>query len=173
MQTRRVGIPILLTAIFLLAACSGNRGPYVTPVAAECDPNNLITASLVSPLDGSVISSLLPMFEWASPGYTPSNDPQQPGNVLCSTASFNLYLSSGPLFQDDLGGQAGGVPPFETLYTKVWTPGTPLEPGREYRWSVRPVSQGVEGPVSEVRTFFTGPMCDSRQPFRSDPPFPP
>ncbi|MGA2505588.1 MAG: hypothetical protein ABSG01_16020 [Anaerolineales bacterium] len=80
---------------------------------------------------------------------------------LCSTAGFNIYLSSGPSFQDDLGGQAGGVPAFDSLYVKTWTPGTPLEPCREYRWSIRPVSQGVEGPTSEVRTFFTRPMCEA------------
>jgi hypothetical protein len=163
MQTRWVASTILVTIIFILTACSGTRGPGPgpTPNYPECDPNTLISPSLVSPQDGSIISSLSPMFEWASPGYYIANGPQQQGMFLCSTAGFNIYLSSGPSFQDDLGGQAGGVPPFDSLYTKTWTPGTPLEPGREYRWSVRPVSQGVEGAVSEVRTFFTGPTCEA------------
>lgn len=130
-----------------------------TPVYPECDPDFLAAASLVSPTHRSVVSSLQPMFEWASPGYT--LNPPQEGTNLCSTAAFHLYLSSGPYFQDELGGQSYGVPPFETLYTVIWSPDVPLEPGREYRWSVRPISQGVEGPSSEVRTFYTGPACDS------------
>jgi len=160
MKTKWFAVLACLGLSFLLTTCYMNKGPGPTPTPTypTCDPIEMLSPSLVSPHDGSTISSLQPIFEWASPGYTGNgNMPHQ----LCSTASFNIYLSSGPFFQDVLGGQAGGVPPFDSLYTKTWTPGTPLEPGREYRWSVRPVSQGVEGPASEVRTFFTGPNCEA------------
>ena len=137
----------------------GGGGPTPTTTYPECPPETLIPASLVYPQNMGVISNLQPMFEWASPGYsaTPLNEPIN----LCNTEAFHIYLSSGPLFQDVLGGETSGVPPFDSLYTRTWTPGTPLEPGREYRWSITPVSMGVEGPVSDVRTFFTGPACDS------------
>jgi hypothetical protein len=100
------------------------------------------------------------MFEWAYPGYYIANGPQQQGQFRCYTAGFNIYLSSGPYFQDELGASVSGVPGFDTLYTRTWMPATPLQPGHMYKWMIRPVSQDVEGPVSEVRYFFTGPRCD-------------
>jgi hypothetical protein len=157
---------VLLVCIVLVASLGGcqlTKSGQVTrggqPVYPDCDPAYMVSPSLVSPLAGGTISSLQPNFEWAYPGYYIANGPQQQGQFKCKTAGFHVYLSSGPFFQDDLGGQAGGVPGFDTLYTVLWHPGTPLEPGREYRWSLRPISQGVEGPVSEVRYFYTGPAC--------------
>jgi len=146
----------------ILGGCTGTRGGGgATPVYPECDPNYMVPPSLVSPLAGSIIASLEPMFEWAYPGYYIADGPQQQGQFRCYTPGFHLYLSSGPYFQDDLGTQTDGVPAFDSLYTKVWTPETPLEPGMEYHWSIRPISHGQEGPESEQRTFFTGPMCDA------------
>ena len=152
-------ILVSLGFVFLLTACNGRRGLVATDYP-ECDPNTLIPPALVSPQNGSITASLQPMLEWASPGYSNSNDLQEV-RQLCSTSGFNIYLSSGPFFQDDLGGQTGGVPAMNSPYTRTWTPGTPLEPAREYRWSIRPISQGMEGPASEVNTFFTGPSCES------------
>ncbi len=79
MQTKWAGAPILISVIFLLVSCTGTRGPGpgLTPVYPACDPNTLISASLISPLDGSIISSLQPIFKWASPGYYIANGPQQ------------------------------------------------------------------------------------------------
>lgn len=149
-----------VTTVIFLTTCSMPRSGG-TPVYPTCDPAHMIAPSLVYPAAGGTISNLEPLFEWASPGFTP--DPENPGGqILCTTDHFNVYLSSGPFYQDSLGGQADGMPGFDSLYTRTWTPGTPLEPGRVYRWSVRPVSQGVEGPASEVHTFFTGPACDAQ-----------
>ncbi len=100
------------------------------------------------------------MFEWAYPGYYISNAPYNIGKVRCATEAFHISLSSEPHFQDELETSVAGVPGFDTLYTRTWTPATPLQPGRMYRWKIRPFSQGVEGPVSEVHYFFTGPRCD-------------
>ena len=154
--------------VFLLSTCSGRSNPptpFHTPtptqIYSECDPDLLVSPSLVSPNDESITSNLTPMFEWAYPGYTIADESFPDDKQLCSTEGFNIYLSSGPYFADYLGGPVGGVPAMDSFYTKIWTPGTSLEPGRQYRWFVRAVSQDVEGPSSEMRTFFTGPMCDA------------
>jgi hypothetical protein len=156
---------ILLVSLALIVGgtgCTGTRDTRGgTPVYQECGANFMVPPSLIYPQEGSTISSLQPLFEWAYPGYYLFNDGQQQGKYLCFTPGFHLYLSSGPYFQDELGALPGGVPAFDSLYTRTWKPGTPLEPGREYRWSIRPISQGQEGPASEVRTFFTGPSCDA------------
>jgi hypothetical protein len=120
----------------------------------------MVQPSLISPQAGSTSASLQPQFEWAYPGYYISNGPYDVGKVRCATAAFHISLSTGPSFQDELGTSVAGVPGFDTLYTRTWMPAAPLQPGRMYRWKIRPFSQGVEGPVSELRYFFTGPHCD-------------
>jgi hypothetical protein len=151
-----------LTLVFGVLGCTGTRGGGGgTPVFPECGAGYMVPPSLVSPLQGSTISNLQPMFEWAYPGYYIADGPQQQGQFPCYTPGFHLYLTSGPSFQDELGAMPDGVPGFNSLYTRIWTPATPLEPGREYRWSIRPISHGQEGPSSEVRTFFTGPLCEA------------
>jgi hypothetical protein len=161
MKTKWFACLACLGLAIWLAGCMGTRGGGGTPVYPECDPNYMVEPSLVSPIDGNTIASLEPMFEWAYPGYYIANGPQQQGQFRCYTPGFHLYLSSGPFFQDELGTQTDGVPGFDSLYTKIWTPDTPLEPGTEYRWSIRPISHGEEGPSSELRTFFTGPLCEA------------
>jgi hypothetical protein len=130
------------------------------PVYPPCDPNYMVSPSLISPQGGSTVNTLQPNFEWAYPGYYIANGPQQQGHFPCTTEAFHISLSSGPFFQDELGATVGGVPGFNTLYTRTWMPSTPLHPGWMYRWEIRPFSQGIEGPVSEVRYFFIGPHCD-------------
>jgi hypothetical protein len=149
--------------ILWLTACiepqgGGTQSPPADP---ECPADFMVTPSLVSPSAGSIISSLTPMFEWAYPGYYIDTGGQVEEHVGCYTPGFHLYLSSGPFFQDELGTLIDGVPAIDSLYTKIWTPDTPLETGTEYHWSIRPFSHGQEGPSSEVRTFFTGPACES------------
>jgi hypothetical protein len=156
MKTKWFVCLVCLVMVLSLGACGGNKGG--SPSYPACAPALMVSPSLISPLAWGSSASLQPVFEWAYPGY--ANVDQPPGGkMLCSTDGFELSLSSGPYFQDELGGTAGGVPGFDSLYTRTWIPGTPLEPGREYEWKIRPVIQGVEGPVSETRYFFTGPSC--------------
>ena len=143
---------------FALAGCTGTRGVDRGGGYPECEPEYMVPPQLIYPQEGITISSLTPLFEWAYPGYYVVEGGQ--GEIMCSTPGFHLYLSSGPTFQDELGTTVSGVPAFDSLYTRTWTPSTPLTPGQEYRWYIRPISHGEEGPSSEVRTFFTGPACE-------------
>jgi hypothetical protein len=138
-------------------------GPTAVPttVYPDCDPALLIQPSLVFPVENTVVSDLTPLFEWASPGYVIENPSEPDERTLCKTDAFNLYLSSGPFFQDESVEIASGVPGFDSFYTVVWTPDTDLKPGTAYRWYVAPVSQSTEGQESEVGYFFTGPVCEA------------
>ncbi len=145
-----------LVLVVSLGGCGGGGGD--PPTYPPCPTYGMVQPSLISPHEGNVISSLQPMFEWAYPGYYTVNGQQD--KILCSTEGFRLSLSTGPSFQDELGATVAGVPGFDSLYTRTWLPPVPLQAGRMYRWKIWPISQGVEGPVSDVRYFFTGPRCD-------------
>ncbi len=62
-------------------------------------------------------------------------------------------------------GTTGGVPGFDSLYTVIWTPTTPLEPATYYRWYVQPVTATEYGEEqaepSDMGYFFTGPSCEA------------
>lgn len=149
------------SAIWLASCTQQTRGGGGGSTYPECDPYYMVEPSLVSPTEGSVVPSLMPMFEWAYPGYYISTEGQQQGKFLCYTPGFHLYLSSGPDFQDELGTVTDGVPAIDSLYTMIWTPETPLEPGTEYQWRIQPISHGEEGPSSTIYDFFTGPQCEA------------
>jgi hypothetical protein len=153
-----IAMTIWLAGCSLSTANDTSRGG--NPVYPPCDPAVMVQPSLISPQAGSTSASLQPSFEWAYPGYYISNGPYDIGKGRCATAAFHISLSTGPSFQDELGTSVAGVPGFDTLYTRTWMPAAALQPGRMYRWKIRPFSQGVEGPVSELRYFFTGPQCD-------------
>jgi len=146
---------------FWLTACTGTPGTGDAPVYTECDPAYMVAPTLISLPDNAVIQSLQAHFEWEYPGHVIIDTQQQQVITPCNTASFHVHLSSGPYFQDNLGGEDSGAPASFGIYSGTWSTGTILKPGTEYRWSIQPFSQGVDGPISVTRTFFTGPLCDS------------
>ena len=168
MRGRWLLLPVSLGLLLFLCTCSGQSASEPTPVPSPvpttvypwCDPMLLERPQMIFPVDGEVSSDLQPLFEWASPGYT-IDDPSEPDEkTLCKTKGFNIYLSSGPYFQDEIIGFAGGVPGIDSLYTVTWTPSVPLEPATQYLWQVLPVTEGGDAQVSEIEYFFTGPVCD-------------
>jgi hypothetical protein len=68
----------------------------------------------------------------------------------CIPESYRLHLSTGPNFADDMVYAVSGT---------SWTPSSPLESGKEYRWGVEALSGGGTK-FAGYRAFFTGPLCE-------------
>jgi hypothetical protein len=64
----------------------------------------------------------------------------------CIPESYRLHLSTGPNFADDMVYAVSGT---------SWTPSSPLESGKEYRWGVEALSGGGTK-FAGYRAFFTG-----------------
>ncbi|HTX89655.1 MAG TPA: SdrD B-like domain-containing protein [Anaerolineales bacterium] len=121
-------------ALLILAGC--NLG---TPV---CPTGSLQAVTLGSPAMWEIVSSLSPTLSWTYP------------DVTCHPEGYRIELRTGPLFTDDLSGGTGNP-------STLWSPGAPLQPGREYEWAVSPINGTTLGPIAGYRYFFTGPMCDT------------
>jgi hypothetical protein len=87
------------------------------------------------------VDSLEPSLSWSYP------------DASCEPEGYRIDLATGPLFTDDLSGGTGDP-------STLWGPGAPLEPGKEYAWSVQAINDTTLGPVAGKRYFFTGPSCD-------------
>jgi len=114
-------------------------------------PADMLTAPVQdSPANWAVVSSLSPTLSWTftSAGYL--YYPYQYAG--CIPTKFNVNLSTGPGFSDELGGGVAGS-------TNTFTPASPLEPGKEYKWGVFASVEAGSGPYGGSRYFFTGPMC--------------
>ncbi|MCJ7570109.1 MAG: hypothetical protein MUO58_21570 [Anaerolineales bacterium] len=141
------GVLIITLMIVGLAACNY---PLPVPTDELCDPESMSLPNLSAPLDGEVLELLQPHFSWTNP-----ND--------CQLESFQIHVGEDPGME-------------QVLFAEVdfplisWQPSQPLHPGFQYWWRVYPniastprEDGGVDyelGPPSEIRTFFTGPMCD-------------
>jgi hypothetical protein len=105
-----------------------------------CPTESLQAVTLTNPVNWSTVASLNPTLQWTYP------DPS------CTPAGYAVTLRTGPFFLDNLGGGTGDS-------STSWSPGAPLEPGKEYSWGVAPIN-GVElGPFEGSNYFFTGPTC--------------
>ena len=88
----------------------------------------------------AVVNTLSPSLSWSYP------DP------ACNPEGYRIELRTGPLFTDDLSGGTGNP-------STSWSPGSPLQPGREYEWAIQPINGTTLGPIAGYRYFFTGPVC--------------
>jgi hypothetical protein len=123
---------LFLSLVFSLTSCS-------TPV---CSTGSLQSPGLNSPLDFSVVGSLLPELSWNYP---------DPG---CHPQGYRIDLSPDRDFADtSLSGGTGNP-------STSWLPGSNLQPGKEYFWKVAAINDYTLGPASSYRRFFTGPYCD-------------
>jgi hypothetical protein len=130
---------VLVGAIFLLLVSSGcDTTP--TPGLPTCPSAGLQAPVQTGPTMWSVVGSLLPSLAWSYP------------NATCNPQAYAIDLKSGPLFTDHLGGGTGNP-------STSWSPGSPLQPGRVYEWSVRAINGSTLGPPAGYDYFFTGPMC--------------
>ncbi len=128
---------LLLAGIFFGGmALSGCNMPTTT----TCPTADLQAVALGSPAMWAIVDTLSPTLTWTYP------DPS------CNPEGYRIDLHTGPLFTDDLSGGTGNP-------STSWSPGSPLQPGREYSWAIRPINGTTLGPIAGYRYFFTGPMC--------------
>lgn len=115
-----------------------------------CSPDDLVPPEPVSPAHYSMVGtgptegSLTPeLFEWASIGCIPEH--------------YKLRFSPDRHFGIARTGMTDGELVWPAADASF--PQMPLEPATEYFWTVRAWDEGVNGPDSSTRVFFTGPSC--------------
>jgi hypothetical protein len=129
-----IWIFILAGALLLLIILSG-----CTPT---CSNASLQAPVQTGPAMWSVVDSLLPSLSWSYP------------DTSCNPQGYAIDLKTGPFFTDDLGGGTGNP-------STSWSPGSPLQPGKEYSWGVQAINETTLGPYAGYDYFFTGPMCET------------
>jgi len=139
---------LLLSSLFVLGlgltAC--NR-----PSADPCTPADLEPPTITFPGSYSnvgtapTVGTLTPeLLQWE---FAPD----------CVPEHFKLLMSPDRHFGNSRSGKTDGEltwPPSDAPYPQM-----PLEPSTEYFWKVRAWTDGVNGPDSSTRVFFTGPLC--------------
>ena len=118
----------------------GGGGGGGTP--PTCPTTDLQAPILTGPAMWSVVDSLSPSLTWSYPDAT------------CNPQGYAIDLATGPFFTDDLGGGTGNP-------STSWSPGSPLQPGKEYAWGVQAINGTTLGPYAGFSYFFTGPMCNT------------
>jgi hypothetical protein len=144
----KVFICLVFIAAIILSGCDQKqKSPLETDVI--CPPQYLQAPFFVAPPDESFVNTQTALLQWSSP---PVPYPYS-ADGTCHPEYFRLTLQKGPFFQESYGGQVDS-----TVFS--WeTP--PLEIGAEFRWSVRGVTDNVNGPWSGSRSFFVGANCES------------
>jgi hypothetical protein len=128
---------IFLGAVLVLVLLGGcNLGK------PTCPTPGLQAVTLGSPAMWEVVNLLTPTLSWSYP------------DASCNPQGYRIELRTGPLFTDDLSGGTGNP-------STTWSPGSPLQPGKEYEWAVSPINGTTLGPIAGYRYFFTGPACDT------------
>ena len=105
-----------------------------------CATDSLQEVTLLSPAKMGVVDTLEPTLEWSYP------------SSECTPEGYAITMWEGPVMTENIGGGTGNP-------NTQWVPGSPLEPGKQYRWTVAPINGTTLGPVSETFVFFTGPVC--------------
>lgn len=109
-----------------------------------CPTDSLQEVTLLSPAQVSVVDTLSPTLEWSYP------------SAECTPAGYAITLWEGPVLVTNLGGGTGNS-------STSWGPGSPLQPGKQYRWTVAPINGTTLGPASSTGIFFTGPVCTTAE----------
>ena len=119
---------------------SGVDGPESLTFTFHTDPvcavASLVAPDLLTPLDGETVMIGNPEFTWSYPH-------------LCSPEGFHLQISSTPDMSTIVLNADNPDRAFRSFQA-----GIPLDNCDSYFWRVAQVSEGVEGPWSEVREFF-------------------
>lgn len=125
---------VLLLVVFM-TNLTGCTMPLPT-----CPTESLQEVTPLSPAMVSVVDTLNPTLEWSYP------------STECAPAGYAITMWEGPVMTENIGGGTGDP-------STSWGPGSPLEPGKQYRWTVAPINGTTLGPVSDTFIFFTGPVC--------------
>jgi hypothetical protein len=172
MQTKiKVGKYILLILpILIITACNFptfETPPILPTLSADIDtaePVPLATHTnecaleetepidTLAPSEGSVLDILQPTFSWSDPN-------------SCIPRIYRVLISEHPDMDDAIGGYVNG----EILQ---WTIEEPLSSAHQYWWQVLPLyvlvegspeGELIEGKPSQIKTFFTGPLCEEAE----------
>lgn len=127
----------LMCMIVFLIPIAGCNLPLPT-----CPTDSLQQVTLISPAQVSVVDTLNPTLQWSYP------------STECNPEGYAITLWEGPVMTANLGGGTGNP-------STSWGPGSPLLPGRQYRWQVAPINGTTLGPQSDTFIFFTGPSCSA------------
>ncbi len=118
--------------VIALVSCGGG--------SPTCADDALVAPVLGDPAMWGQVNSLTPTLTWTYPDNN------------CHPEGYRIELRTGPSFADDLSGGTGNP-------STSWSPGDPLEPGREYEWGVQAINGTTLGPFAGFHYFFTGPNC--------------
>jgi hypothetical protein len=159
MKSRKIALIVGVTIVTILAftACdvptpTATVIPESTPLPdLTCPPDQLQQPILSGPADHTVVDSLSPILSWEYPR-TPYPSPDSV--TVCVPESFNIDLSKGPFYLENIGGSVTGS-------TNSYLPFSTLESGQTYHWGVGGATAGTNGPFAGYNTFFTGTTCDS------------
>src|SRR5688572_17925936 len=125
----------LFLLVVILVTFTGCTLPLPT-----CPTADLQQVDLVSPIPLSIVDSLNPTLQWTYP------------STECAPEGYAITLWEGPVLITNIGGGTGNP-------STSWGPGSPLQPGKQYRWTVAPINGTTLGPPSSTFIFFTGPAC--------------
>ena len=128
---------VLFLFVIVMVSLTGCNLPLPT-----CPTESLQEVTLLSPAQVSVVDTLNPTLEWSYP------------STECAPAGYAITMWEGPVMTENIGGGTGNP-------STQWGPGSPLEPGKQYRWNVAPINGTTLGPVSDTFIFFTGPVCSA------------
>lgn len=119
-------------------------------VHIACAPEDLTPPDLLFPPPAAEI--WLPDMETILPAEFFTWEP-----IACIPDHYKVLFSHDP----DFGIARSGMTDSETTWPSpdAEYPQMPIEPATEYFWNVRAWTDGVNGPYSDTRVFFTGPSC--------------
>ncbi|NIS82229.1 MAG: hypothetical protein GTO14_18940 [Anaerolineales bacterium] len=116
----------------ILGPHSSSRRFFTGPI---CAPPDFGIPSLVWPMDGEVINTVMPGLDWEWP------------SIGCLPAGYRIDLSTDPSFADtSLSGGTGNP-------STKWFPGDDLLDCMEYHWRVAPITGTTLGDFSETWSF--------------------
>jgi hypothetical protein len=117
-----------------------------------CGPEDLVPPEPIAPGhysyvgDGPTIGTLTPeLFQWDGIGCVPDH--------------YKLLFSTDRHFGMARSGMTDGELVWPSAAAEF--PQLAIEPASEYFWNVRAWTDGLNGPASATRVFFTGPQCAS------------
>jgi hypothetical protein len=128
---------IFLLVLVITAGATGCIGG-----TSVCSNSSLKAAILAAPQNWSVTNDLTPAFTWIYPDST------------CHPEFYRVDLTT-------VEGTPGNWTGTTSSPIPAWSPASPLEPGKEYEWTVWSLNSNYVGPQSLNHFLFTGPMCDT------------
>lgn len=132
MTKRLIYVVLLVIILVSLTSC--------TMPLPTCPTESLQQVTLTSPAQLAVVDSLSPTLQWTYP------------SDECAPEGYAITLWEGPVLITNIGGGTGNP-------STSWGPGSSLQPGKQYRWTVAPINGTTLGPASSTGIFFTGPVC--------------